>query len=267
MSDSNNDDDAFNKLQDDDVKPIDLGQPKRTPGSPAFEKSDLTGPVLKKGEEFRQDISEEVKHNMVDDGINYLKKGDYLDLLRKDPTLKMMRIGAGWEQRAMEVEKIDIDLSAFILNRSETTRVDEDFVFYNNPVTLDGGCKHLGDSRTGAGEGDDETILLDLSSIPFDANKIVFALTIYDEESKGFNFSQVRDIFIRIVNDTDQIEICRFAFDDAELVGGNGVYVAALVREGPKWFFEVNANFITGGLAEISTKYGIVVRELQSTGA
>lgn len=266
MSDFDNDD-TFKKLQDDDVKPIDVGPPARTPGSPPFEESDLKGALLQKGEEFRQDISEEIRHHMVDEGINYLKRGDYLDLLRKDPTLKILRIGAGWEQRAMEIEKIDIDLSAFIINRSNTTRVDEDFVFYNNPVTLEGGCKHLGDSRTGAGEGDDEAILLDLTSIPFDVEKIVFTLTIYDEESKGFNFSQVRDIFIRIVNDGDQIEICRFAFDNDDLKGGNGVYVATLVREGPKWFLEVNADFVTGGLAEISTKYGIIVRELQSTGA
>ena len=94
----------------------------------------------------------------------------------------------------------------------------------------------------------------------------MFVLSIYDEESKGLNFSMVRDIFIRLVNDGDQNEICRFAFKDNELIGGNGCYLAALIREGPKWYFEARGTFINGGLAEIATKYGIIVRELQSSG-
>lgn len=269
MSDFDNDDDIFKKLQaeDDDVKPIDIGSgasPVHTPspGSPAFENSDL----LRPGEEFRQDIPSEVAEPMLNSEFNLLRRGDYLDLLRKDPTLKKIRVGAGWEQRAVEEEKVDIDLSAFILDRNDMTRIDEDFIFYNNPTGLEGGFKHLGDSRTGAGEGDDEALSIDLNAVPFDVQKIVFVLSIYDEESKGLNFSLVRDIFLRLVNEEDQNEVCRFIFEDNELVGGNGIYVATLIREGPKWYFEGNGIFVNGGLAEISTKYGIIVRELQSTG-
>lgn len=269
MSDFENEDDIFKKMQaeEDDVKPIDIGTqtaPRRTPspGSPAFEDSDM----IKTGEEFRQEVPPEIAAHMFDDGINFVKRGDYMDLLRKDPTIKRLRIGAGWEQRALEEGKIDIDLSAFILDRADLTRTDEDFIFYNAPSGLEGGIKHLGDSRSGAGEGDDEALSIDLNAIPFDAHKIVFVLSIYDEESKGMNFSMVRDVFLRLVNEDDQNEVCRFAFEHDELKGGNAIYVAALIREGPKWYFEANAQVVNGGLAEIATRYGIIVRELQSTG-
>lgn len=271
MSDFDNEDEFFKKLQssqEDDVKPIDIGGngvpplPGPTPGSPAFEASDIMTP----GEEYRQEVPPDIAAKMATTEFKLIKRGEYIDLIRKDPTLKKLRIGAGWEQRFLEEEKMDIDLSAFILDRNEMTRVDEDFVFYNAESGLEGGIKHSGDSRTGAGEGDDEAITLDLNSVPFDVHKIVFVLSIYDEESNGHNFSLVRDVFLRVVNDDDQNEICRFIFEDDDLKGGNAAFMATLIREGPKWHFEVQGTFVNGGLAQIATQYGIIVREVQSTG-
>ena len=270
MSDFDNEDEFFKKLQEreDEVKPIDIGSGAPplpgsgpTPGSPAFENSDLGI-----GGEYRQEVPPDIAAKMATTEFKLIKRGEYIDLLRKDPTLKKLRIGAGWEQRLLEEEKLDIDLSAFILDRNDMTRVDEDFIFYNAESGLEGGIKHTGDSRTGAGEGDDEAITLDLNSIPFDVQKVVFVLSIYDEESKGHNFSMVRDVFLRVVNDDDQNEICRFIFEEDELKGGNGAYMASLIREGPKWTFEAQGQLINGGLAEMATKYGIIVREVQSSG-
>lgn len=275
MSDfDNTEDDIFAKMQveEDDVKPIDIGStiPVPSKGAPAFESSDLMrepqSPPMKPGEEYVQDIPPDIAEKMLQTEFKLIKRGDYLDLLRKDPTLKKIRIGAGWEQRLMEEERIDIDLSAFILDARGMTRVDEDFIFYNNESGAGGGIKHLGDSRTGAGEGDDEALTIDLSALPFDIHRVVFAISIYDEEGKGHNFSLVRDVFLRVVNEEDQNEICRFIFQgEDELKGGNAIYVATMIREGPKWHFEVQADVVNGSLAEIATKYGIVVREVQST--
>lgn len=295
MSDFDNEDEFLKKLQEqeDDVKPIDIGgrgapplpggPMTPTPGAPplpggpndlggfppppagtpsAFENSEL----INAGEEFRQEVPPDIAAKMATTEFKLIKRGEYIDLLRKDPTLKRIRMGAGWEQRLLEEESLDIDLSAFILDREDMTRADEDFIFYGQQSGLDGGIKHLGDSRNGAGEGDDEAMTIDLNAVPFDVQKIVFVLSIYDEESKGFNFSMVRDVFLRLVNDDDQNEIVRFVFDDEEMKGGNGAYMATLIREGPKWTFEAQGTFINGGLAEIATKYGIIVRELQSTG-
>lgn len=274
MSDFDNEDDIFRKMQaeEDEVKPIDHGSapfpvppaaPHDRTAVPPFENSDL----LKSGEVYTQEIPPDIAAKMAHTEYKLIHKGDYMDLLRKDPTLKRIRIGAGWEQRLLEEDRIDIDLSAFILNIKDETRVDEDFVFYNNDSGAEGGLKHLGDSRTGAGEGDDEAMTIDLNAIPFDVTKIVFVLSIYDEESKGHNFSLVRDVFLRVINDEDQNEICRFIFEgDDELKGGNAIYVAMLIREGPKWYFEVRGEVVNGSLAEIAMKYGIIVREVQSSG-
>lgn len=272
MSDFENEDDIFKKMQpeDDDVKPIDIGIPPPSKGAPAFESSDLLRPnepgLLGPGEEYTQEIPPDIAAKMAHTEFKLIKRGDYMDLLRKDPTLKKIRIGAGWEQRMIQEERMDIDLSAFIVNVKDQTRVDEDFVFYNNQSGVEGGVKHLGDSRSGAGEGDDEALTIDINSLPFDVNKIVLTLSIYDEEGKGHNFSLVRDVFVRLINEDDQNEICRFIFEgDDELKGGNGIYVATLLREGPKWYFEIQAEVVNGGLAEMASKFGIVVREVQST--
>ncbi len=275
MSDFDNEDDIFRKMQaeEDEVKPIDIGIGKPLPpfpikgGIPPFETSDLkhidnAAPIVH-SEEIPPDIAAKMAHTE----FKLIKKGDYMDLLRKDPTLKRLRIGAGWEQRMLEEERVDIDLSCFVLSAKEETRFDEDFIFYNNDSGVEGGIKFLGDSRTGAGEGDDEALTIDLNALPFDIAKVVFVLSIYDEELKGHNFSMVRDVFLRVVNEDDQNEICRFIFDgEDELKGGNGIYVAMLIREGPKWYFEVKGEVVNGGLAEIATRYGIIVREIQSSG-
>ena len=270
MSDFDNEDDIFKKMQgeENEVKPIDLSnmsfpiKPMKS-SAPPLESSDL----LKSGEVYKQEVPPDIAAKMAHTEFKLVQKGESVDLLRKDPTLKRLRIGAGWEQRLLEGDRIDIDLSAFLLNIKDETRIDEDFVFYNSESGAEGGIKHSGDSRTGAGEGDDEAITIDLNGIPFDIIKIVFVLSIYDEENKDHNFSQVRDLFLRVINEDDQNEICRYVFEgDNEPKDGNAIYVAMLVREGPKWFFEVQAEVINGGLAEIATKYGIIVREVQSTG-
>src|SRR5690349_11201078 len=81
--------------------------------------------------------------------------GDDINLTAKDPSLNKLVIGVGWDLNAFNADALDLDFSLFMLNKDGVTRADEDFVFYNQPVCLDGGIKHGGDSRTGAGDGDD----------------------------------------------------------------------------------------------------------------
>lgn len=267
MSDFDTDDD-FKRFQqeEEDIQPIDIGggAAKGTPDLPRDlgMPIDQTTATVVDGTETQPDHVDQATMREY----TLIHRGEYLDILKKDPTLKRVKIGAGWELRLLEEKKVDLDLSVFMLDRTDKTREDSDFIFYNNPTAYEGGIKHTGDSRTGAGEGDDETMIIDLNSIPFDILKIMFVLSIYDEENEGLNFSLVRDIFVRLVNDDDQNEICRFVFKDDELVGGNASYVACLIREGPKWVFEGQGKFVNAGLAEIATGYGIIVRELQSTG-
>ncbi len=192
---------------------------------------------------------------------NLIKKGEYVDLLRKDPTLKQIYIAAGWEQRIFDEDKIDVDLSCFLLDKTEKTRVDGDFVFYNNLSACEGAVRHLGDSRTGAGDGDDESLFIDLNGVPFDVLRIMIVLSIYDEALKGDHLGKIRDVYVRLVNSDDKTEIARLAVDDNDLHDQTGLRAFCLVREGPKWYADVTSQGAKGGLAAIAKSYGIIIKE------
>lgn len=194
---------------------------------------------------------------------NLVKKGDYVDLLRRTPSLRELYAGTGWQLGNYEGDKIDVDLCCFLLDRNGQTRVDEDFIFYNQPSTLEGAVKHLGDSRTGDGVGDDECIFVDLTGLPFDIVQIDFVLSIYDEAIKGWDFSMMKHVYIRIVDKEEDIELLRLRIDNPEeFKGETCLLLGSLVREGAKWFFDVKQQPVPGGLAKIATQYGIIVREL-----
>lgn len=189
---------------------------------------------------------------------NRVKVGDDVNLTQMDPTLKNIMIGAGWEINVFDSDTIDVDLSVFLLNNKDQTREDADFVFYNAPQTCEGGVRHTGDSRTGAGDGDDETVKIDLTSIPFDITKIMLVLSIYKGTENEQNIGMVRDGFLRIVNADTNMELVRYELDDdTENRTETGMYVASLNREGPKWHFTPIGKFAPGGLREIATGYGL----------
>lgn len=199
------------------------------------------------------------------DEPNYIAKGEYIDLIEKIPTLKRILVGAGWSQKALEERRVDVDLSLFLCDKTDTTRIDEDFIFYNNPKACDGAVHHMSDSRTGAGAGDDENVFIDLNGVPFDIIKIVFVFSIYDPEITGQHFGLIKNLYIRFVNKDDGEEIFRYKLDEKDYQGGNAIVAGMLIREGPKWIFEASATPSNGGLAKFATDYGIIVKELQSS--
>lgn len=204
------------------------------------------------------DTQFEGKDVELDDGRVYV--GDDLNITAKDPTLHKLLVGVGWDLNAFNADSLDLDVSVFLLGKDGLTRKDEDFVFYNQPSTPDGGVKHGGDSRTGAGDGDDETILIDLHAVPFDVLKIVFTLTIYRGKEKGQNMGMVRNAYLRLVNQTNSIELARYILDkDLEDKIETGMLVASLNREGPKWHFTPLAEFVEDGLKPIAERYGCVI--------
>ena len=192
---------------------------------------------------------------------NIVKKGDFIDLLKLVPSLTEIVAGTGWELKNLEGDKIDVDLSCFLIDKTGQTRSDDDFVFYNQQVTLEGAVKHLGDSRTGDGEGDDESIFLALNSIPFDVVRIALVLSIYDDTVKGWNFGMVRDMFLHLIDKTQEHEVLLVRLNEDDFAGQTAILVGSLVREGPKWFFEVLEKPVPGGLAAIAKQHGIIVRE------
>ena len=191
--------------------------------------------------------------------FHLVEKGDYFDLVKKVPSLRRIMIGAGWDHKMLETTKIDVDLSCFLLDKQNQTRVDEDFVFYNNESGCDGAVRHSGDSRTGAGDGDDESLFIDLNGLPFDVLRVMITVSIYNAAEAEQHLGMVRNIYLRIVNEEDGNEIVRLQMDESMLNGVAGMQVACLVREGPKWYLEVLENPVKGGLGAIATQYGIIV--------
>lgn len=204
-------------------------------------------------EQEYDDAEIEIKKNLI-------VKGEEINLMQKDPTMQRLVVGAGWELNAFDTDPLDLDISCFMLNREGKTRVNEDFVFYNNFEGSDKAVIHNGDNRTGAGDGDDETITVDLNAIHFDIVELMFVLSIYKGEEKGQSLSKVRNGYIRIVNLDNSMEIIRYELDDD--VAGHSettMLVAKLTREGPKWHFTAIGECVDGGLQKVATDYDIIV--------
>ncbi len=192
---------------------------------------------------------------------NKISKGDDINLMEKDPTINNVLIGMGWILNAFDADTLDLDVSCFLLDRNGKTVMDEDFVFYNNLEARDGSVVHNGDNLTGAGDGDDESISIDLNGVPFEVTKIMFVMSIYKGEEKEQQMSSVRKPYIRLVNASDSLEMLRYDLaEDMQLSQGEtGMLVASLNREGPKWHFEAVGELVQGGLAKIATDYDIIV--------
>lgn len=196
----------------------------------------------------------------ADEPRNKIKRAQEINLTLKDPTLQSITIGVGWDLRAFDQDPLDLDASLFLLDKNDKTRIDEDFVFYNNLKNDDASVLHKGDNRTGAGDGDDEVITIDLSSLSYEVVKIVVVLSIYDEEFKNHNFSMVKNVYCRIMSQNTGHEIFRYELDE-ELNDHEGLVIGHLERVGAEWIFVAIGETIKGGLAKIADQYGIVVAE------
>lgn len=197
--------------------------------------------------------------------FNKLKRGGEVNIIKKDPTLKNITVALGWDLRSFDRDPPDLDASVFLLNRKDKTREDNDFIFYNNLTGCEGAVRHTGDSRTGAGEGDDETISIDLNALPFDILKIVFVVSIYDLDMSENNFTHVKNVYVRLVNQATEQEMIRYELDEELQTTETGMIVAEIERLGSEWIFRAVGTPAKGGLAKIANDYGIMVQQIITT--
>jgi tellurium resistance protein TerD len=186
--------------------------------------------------------------------------GDDVNLLQKDPALRKICVGFGWDIESFNTDAVDFDVSLFLIGKDDKTRNDDDFVFYNQMETLDGGVIHHGDSRTGAGDGDDESITIDFNALPFDVSKLVFVISIYRGDEKQHMISMMKNAYMRVVNADTSMELLRYDLD--EVIEGKtetAMIAAHINREGPKWHFVPKDEFVEGGLKAIAENFGIVI--------
>ncbi|BDC96507.1 TerD family protein [Treponema saccharophilum] len=188
-----------------------------------------------------------------------LKKGEKVSLTKDNPGLKNVLVGLGWDVNAFDTGgSFDLDASAFLLTDSGKVSAQEDFVFYGNKEHKSGGVVYMGDNRTGAGEGDDEQIKLDLSKIPQAITRIVFTVTIYEAEARRQNFGQVSNAFIRLVDESAGKEIVRYDLGEDFSIE-TAVVVGEVYRNGAEWKFNAIGSGFSGGLAALCAHFGIEV--------
>lgn len=185
-----------------------------------------------------------------------LSKGGNLSLTKTDPSLSKILIGLGWDERATDGNAFDLDASAFLLNAHGKVRSEADFIFYNQLRSADGSVQHTGDNRSGQGEGDDESVQVDLSRIAADVDKIVITVTIHDAEARRQNFGQIANAFIRVVNDITGQEVVRF--DLAEDYSTETAMVfGELYRHNSEWKFRAAGQGYSGGLRAMCQQFGL----------
>ena len=187
-----------------------------------------------------------------------LSKGGNVNLSKEAPGLNKIVVGLGWDARATDGAAFDLDASAFLVKLDGKVRSDNDFCFYNNKVVGDGAVQHTGDNTTGAGDGDDETVKVELSKIPADLDKVVFAVTIHEAEARKQNFGQVNHAYIRIVNEDGGQEIARYDLSvDASIE--TAMIFGEIYRVGTDWKFKAVGQGFAGGLGPLASSFGVSV--------
>lgn len=187
-----------------------------------------------------------------------LAKGGNVSLSKSAPGLKKVLIGLGWDVRSTDGADFDLDACAFLLAANEKVRSDSDFIFYNQLKSLDGSVEHTGDNRTGAGDGDDEAIRVDLTKVPAEILKIAVTVTIHDAETRRQNFGMVRSAFIRVANDDGGQEIARYDLSEDASVETAMIF-GEIYRHNDEWKFRAVGQGFKGGLGPLAKHYGVNV--------
>ncbi|MBQ7705918.1 MAG: TerD family protein [Selenomonadaceae bacterium] len=188
-----------------------------------------------------------------------LRKGQKVELTKGNPSLKKILIGLGWDTNKYDGgSDFDLDAAAFLLAGNGKVTSDDDFVFYNNLKHKGGSVEHMGDNLTGAGEGDDEEIKIDLEKVPANIEKIDFTVTIYDADARKQTFGQVSNAYIRVVDDTTQQELIRYDLGEDFSVE-TAVVVGEIYRHNGEWKFNAIGSGWSGGLAALGRNYGVNV--------
>jgi len=185
-----------------------------------------------------------------------LSKGGNVSLSKEAPGIKKILVGLGWESRATDGAAFDLDASVFMIKNDGKVRADSDFIFYNNLKSTDGSVEHMGDNKTGAGEGDDEVVKVDLEKVPAEIDKIAFTVTIHEGEARKQNFGGVQNAYIRIVNQDGDKEIARYDLSEDASVETAMIF-GEVYRNAGEWKFKAIGQGFKGGLGPLARNYGV----------
>ncbi|WP_419994626.1 TerD family protein [Streptomyces boninensis] len=187
-----------------------------------------------------------------------LAKGGNVSLSKAAPNLTQVMVGLGWDARSTTGADFDLDASALLCGADGRVLGDEYFIFYNNLKSPDGSVEHTGDNLTGEGEGDDESLILDLQTVPAAVQKIVFPVSIHDAELRGQAFGQVSNAFIRVVNQADGAELARYDLSE-DASTETAMIFGEVYRRGDEWKFRAVGQGYASGLRGIALDFGVNV--------
>ena len=187
-----------------------------------------------------------------------LSKGGNVSLTKAAPGLTAVVVGLGWDARTTTGADFDLDASAIMLDMSGKVLSDAHFVFFNNLKSPDGSVEHMGDNLTGGGDGDDEQIKINLDAVPAECGKVTFPVSIYEAESRQQNFGQVRNAFIRIVNQADGSEIARYDLTE-DAASETAMIFGEIYRSFGEWKFRAVGQGYSSGLRGIAQDFGVNV--------
>lgn len=186
-----------------------------------------------------------------------LSKGQRVDLTKGRPSLKNILVGLGWDINHYDGEAdFDLDASVFMAKENGKVGNDEDFIFYGNLEHSSKSVKHMGDNRTGEGDGDDEVIKIKLDKIPSDYETLAVTVTIYDAESRLQNFGMVGNAYVRVVDEETGEELIRFDLSE-DFSTETALVVAEIYKHNGEWKFKAVGSGYNGGLKALCNQYGI----------
>lgn len=165
-----------------------------------------------------------------------LQKGQKIEI-----GLSQITVGLGWDPNEGTGGSYDLDASAFMLDSSRQIPTESFFVFYGNLDSPDHALRHTGDDPTGGNSatGDDESIKIDLSKVDQRVQEILFVVTIHEAVAKRQNFGQVRNSYIRIVDDQTGQEIAKYELGEDFSIE-TAIEFGRLYKRDNKWRFEAS---------------------------
>ncbi len=186
-----------------------------------------------------------------------LNKGQKVSLTKENPGLANVVVGLGWDVNQFDNGgAFDLDTAAFMLGDNGRCPTEKEFIFFGNLNHPSGSVQHLGDNKTGAGDGDDEQIRINLTAIPDNISRIAFTVTIYEAEERRQNFGQVNNAFIRIYNENNGEELLRYDLGEDFSIE-TAVVFGELYKYNGEWKFNAIGGGYQGGLAALCANYSI----------
>lgn len=191
-----------------------------------------------------------------------LQKGQKVDLTKGNAGLKALVVGLGWDEAPKKFslfskrEDIDCDASALLINaQSGKLSGPVDVVYYGQLMHRSGAVRHCGDNLTGAGDGDDEQIIVELNKVPADYSKIVFVVTIYQARERNQQFGMIKNAFIRVVDADTGTELCKYNLSE-NYDGKTAMIFGEVYRYNNEWKFgAIGEPTNDNGIAEMASRF------------